>query len=97
MFCKPVCTITIIALLTGCTAKHVPEKVTATKSTAAPATSKPATVPKVIAVNDKAAKKNFDGRLYYDLNGHRYWRNYNDGKYYLFNKRMYTDSAFIPH
>ena len=44
-----------------------------------------------------AAKKNIDGRLYYDVEGRRYWRNYNDGKYYLFNKSMYSDSAFKPH
>jgi hypothetical protein len=54
-------------------------------------------VSKVITVNDNAAKKSFDGRLYYDLDGHRYWKNYNDGKYYLFNKSMYTDKAYIPH
>jgi hypothetical protein len=52
---------------------------------------------KVITVNDKAAKKAVDGRLYYDVDGHRYWRNYNDGKYYLFNKSMYTNDAFKPH
>jgi hypothetical protein len=54
-------------------------------------------IPKVIQVNDKIAKKNIDGRLYYDVEGHRYWRNYNDGRYYLFNRSMYTDSAFKPH
>jgi len=53
--------------------------------------------PKVIAVNDKAAKKSFDGRLYYDINGRRYWKNYDDGKYYLFDKSMYTNRAFKPH
>jgi hypothetical protein len=57
----------------------------------------PAAVPKVIMVNDNVAKKNIDGRLYYDVEGRRYWRNYNDGKYYLFNRSMYTDSAFKPH
>jgi hypothetical protein len=57
----------------------------------------PVTVPKVIWVDDKAAKKNFDGRLYYDVDGRRYWKNYNDGKYYLFNQAMYSDSAFKPH
>ncbi len=56
----------------------------------------PTAVPKVIWVNDKAAKKNFDGRLYYDLEGRRYWKNYVDGKYYLFNKNMYNNSAFKP-
>jgi len=53
-------------------------------------------VPKVIVVNDAAAKKSVDGRLYYDLQGRRYWRNYKDGKYYLFNKSMYSDDAFKP-
>jgi hypothetical protein len=56
-----------------------------------------AAVPKVIVVNDKAAKKNIDGRLYYDVDGHRYWRNYDDGKYYLFSQSMYGNPAFIPH
>ena len=51
-------------------------------------------VPKIIVVNDSIASKTFDGRLYYDLEGHRYWRNYKDGKYYLFNKSMATDPAF---
>jgi hypothetical protein len=57
----------------------------------------PTVMPKVITVNDSAAKKSVDGRLYYDVEGHRYWRNYDDGKYYLFNKSMFTDSAFKPH
>lgn len=52
------------------------------------------TIPNVIVVNDKVASKSVDGRLYYDLNGRRYWRNYKDGKYYLFNKSMNTDDAF---
>lgn len=51
-------------------------------------------VPKVIAVNDQFANKSVDGRFYYDLQGHRYWRNNKDGKYYLFNKSMLTDAAF---
>jgi hypothetical protein len=54
-------------------------------------------IPNVIMVNDKAAKRNIDGRLYYDLNGHRYWRNYDDGKYYLFSQAMYNNPAFKPH
>ncbi|MEO7769363.1 MAG: hypothetical protein ABIS01_18160, partial [Ferruginibacter sp.] len=57
--------------------------------------SKPKTsLPKVITVNDKFANKSVDGRYYYDLQGHRYWRNNKDGKYYLFNKSMLTDEAF---
>lgn len=51
-------------------------------------------IPKVIVVNDKYASKSVDGRYYYDLQGHRYWRNNKDGKYYLFNKSMLTDDAF---
>ena len=51
-------------------------------------------LPKVISVNDGAARKSVDGRLYYDVMGHRYWRNYQDGKYYLFNKSMFNDPAF---
>lgn len=51
-------------------------------------------VPKVISVNDLSAQKTVDGRYYYDLQGHRYWRNNKDGKYYLFNKSMYTNDAF---
>lgn len=51
-------------------------------------------VPKVITVNDKVAKKSLDGRYYYDLEGHRYWRNNRDGKYYLFNKSMFDNPDF---
>ncbi|HUZ60889.1 MAG TPA: hypothetical protein VMU83_19105 [Hanamia sp.] len=53
-----------------------------------------ATFPKVITVNDKAASKSVDGRLYYDVMGHRYWKNYKDGKYYLFNKSMFGNPDF---
>jgi hypothetical protein len=53
-----------------------------------------AIIPKVISVNDSAAHKSVDGRYYYDVMGHRYWRNNKDGKYYLFNKSMYTNDAF---
>lgn len=51
-------------------------------------------IPNVIVVNDKAARKSVDGRLYYDLLGHRYWKNYKNGKYYLFNQSMYSNDAF---
>ena len=54
-------------------------------------------IPKIISVNDAIAKKMVDGRLYYDLNGHRYWRNNKDGKYYLFNKAMYDQAEFKPN
>ncbi len=49
---------------------------------------------KVISVNDEAAHKSVDGRLYYDVMGHRYWKNYKDGKYYLFNKSMFNNPDF---
>lgn len=61
------------------------------------ATRKPkVAVAKVITVDDAAAHNSVDGRLYYDVLGHRYWKNYEDGKYYLFNKSMYSDPAFKP-
>lgn len=50
--------------------------------------------PKVITVNDNAARKTIDGRYYYDLLGHRYWRNNKDGKYYIYNKSMHNNPAF---
>ena len=53
-------------------------------------------IPNKIVVNDKAAHEAIDGRLYYDLLGHRYWKNYKDGKYYLFNQKMYDNPAFKP-
>ena len=94
--------IIMIGLL-SCTKKIHPD--TSTTSTTANNTTvvtkkvvvkrKPAEpVPKVISVNDLSAQKTVDGRYYYDLQGHRYWRNNKDGKYYLFNKSMYTNDAF---
>ncbi len=51
-------------------------------------------VAKVITVDDSAAHRSVDGRLYYDVLGHRYWKNYKDGKYYLFNQSMYNNPDF---
>jgi len=51
-------------------------------------------LPHVISVNDSVAHKSVDGRLYYDVMGHRYWKNNQDGKYYIFNKSMYDNPAF---
>lgn len=81
-----------------------PEKPEADTATAVAATEekpvpKPADkpdFPKVISVNDNAATKSVDGRLFYDVLGHRYWKNYSDGKYYLFDKSMYNDPDFKP-
>lgn len=50
--------------------------------------------PSSIVVNDAAAKKAVDGRLYYDLDGKRYWKNFKDGKYYLYNKSMHANPDF---
>ena len=97
--------IAFATLISGCSKKHTPQNDAATTKPAAtnPALKKTVVkktavaIPKVIVVNDSVAKKNIDGRLYYDLQGHRYWRNYDDGKYYLFNQSMYNDKAFKPH
>lgn len=62
----------------------------------APVRKQPVQQPNVITVNDAAASKSVDGRLYYDVNGKRYWKNYKDGKYYLFNKSMYENPDFRP-
>ena len=53
-------------------------------------------IPKVISVSDSGAHKTVDGRYFYDLQGHRYWRNNKDGKYYLYNKSMYANDDFKP-
>lgn len=62
----------------------------------APKPAAKADFPKVISVNDNAASKSVDGRLFYDVLGHRYWKNYSDGKYYLFDKSMYNNPDFKP-
>ena len=78
-------------------AKTSSETVTKTIDSTSAKTIKPKSkvvLPKVIVVNDSAARKSVDGRLYYDVMGHRYWRNNKDGKYYLFNKAMYNNPDF---
>jgi hypothetical protein len=67
-----------------------------TSTSVKPTTVKPikTPTPKVIVVNDSSASKTFDGKLYYDLEGHRYWKNYKDGKYYLYNKSMNNNPDF---
>ena len=91
-------TLSIVAILSGsaaCSKKTAPaatapaavEKKVVKKKPKGPA-------PKVIVVNDAAAKKTADGRLFYDLDGKRYWKNKRDGKYYLFNKAMYNNPDF---
>lgn len=89
----PVIVITIS--FTACSRKIHPEEENKTSIEKTAIAPKPkATFPRVISVNDSAASKSVDGRLYYDVMGHRYWKNYRNGKYYLFNKSMYTNSAF---
>jgi hypothetical protein len=89
-----------VAILNSCSRKSHPSSSSSTSAEAKKdepkiIVKKPkATFPKVISVNDSAASKSVDGRLYYDVMGHRYWKNYKDGKYYLFNKSMYSDPAF---
>ena len=93
-----------MAVLSGCSKKTHPQKSDTKIVKSDSATVKKVIikkkikepVPKVISVSDLSAKKTVDGRLYYDLEGHRYWRNKNDGKYYLYNKTMYANEAFKP-
>jgi hypothetical protein len=85
---------------TSCSRKHQPQAATIEKPAEKVILVKrvPKTpVPKSIIVDDRAAKRSGDGRLFYDLENRRYWKNYDDGKYYLFNKNMFGDSAFKPH
>lgn len=89
-----------VAIIAGCSKKTHPSTTNASipdsasvKHVKRPPTLKTA-VPKVIIVNDKVAKRSVDGRYYYDLEGHRYWRNNRDGKYYLFNKSMFDNPDF---
>ncbi len=87
----------IVCIATGCSKKsHPAETPTAVTAPAKPVkrTAIKTAVPKVITVNDNVAKKSLDGRYYYDLEGHRYWRNNRDGKYYLFNKSMFDNPDF---
>lgn len=76
------------------TAASNPDSAMVKKPAAMPKPKPLTTVPKVIVVNDASAKKSIDGRLYYDLQGHRYWRNNKNGKYYLYNKSMHADEAY---
>ena len=98
----------LVVVLFGCRRKHYPQVTNSTennsvvieKSDSAIAKKpvfkpkKKDIIPNAITVNDKAAHKSIDGRFYYDLLGHRYWKNYTNGKYYLFNKSMYTNPDF---
>ena len=82
-----------MTVLNSCSKKNHPSETAAETKTVKRTTVKTA-VPKVIIVNDKYAKRSVDGRYYYDLEGHRYWRNNKDGKYYLFHKSMFDNEDF---
>ena len=96
----------ILLIISSCSKKHHPGKTIENTSASANVDSlatkkinkskRNYVAPKVIIVNDEVAHKSLDGRLYYDLQGHRYWKNYKDGKYYLYNKSMYNNDAFKP-
>lgn len=94
----------VIFILSACSRKSTPSATTSgSKETSTnPAPKKPKAVviktpvPKSIVVNDKVAKKSVDGRLYYDLEGKRYWKNYKDGKYYLYHVSMHNNPDFKP-
>lgn len=100
---RNIISIIVLIILTGlaaCSKKTHPVNSPAAK-TEAPVAARPVkktvvktAVPKVITVNDAAAKRSLDGRYYYDLEGHRYWRNNRDGKYYLFHRSMFDNPDF---
>lgn len=86
--------IVVIITVSSCSKKNHPAANKPAEAKVVKRNTVKTAVPKVIVVNDKYAKRSVDGRYYYDLDGHRYWRNNKDGKYYLFNKSMYDDPAF---
>jgi hypothetical protein len=87
----------LLVMIVSCSKKHHPQ--TAENGMAMhPAKIKTrGPLPKVLTVDDKIAGRAVDGRLYFDLEGHRYWKNYKDGKYYMFSKSMYNNPAFKPN
>ncbi|UEG48833.1 hypothetical protein LK994_09310 [Ferruginibacter lapsinanis] len=87
-----------IALLSGsCSNKYVPVRVAKLATTKKSVKVKKLTPPEIITVSDRIASKAADGRYYYDFQGHRYWRNFDDGKYYLITVATYSNPAFKPH
>lgn len=84
-----------IVTISSCSKKsHPAETVKTTETTVVKKRKVVTTIPKVIIVDDKVAKRSVDGRYYYDLQGHRYWRNNKDGKYYIFHKSMFDNPDF---
>jgi hypothetical protein len=87
-----------LILVFSCSKKHQPQTavVKSENSVAKKKAALHGPLPKTLTVSDKVATRDVDGRLYYDVEGHRYWKNYVDGKYYMFNKGMYDNPAFKP-
>jgi hypothetical protein len=93
--CLSITAFLILITISSCSKKNHPSVTTSSTDTKTVKTTTVKTaVPKIIIVNDNVAKKSVDGRYYYDLDGHRYWRNNKDGKYYLFHKSMFDDPDF---
>jgi len=90
----PITALLIMIVLNSCIKKVHPSETAAAETKTVKRTTVKTAVPKVIIVNDKYAKRSVDGRYYYDLEGHRYWRNNRDGKYYLFHKSMFDKEDF---
>lgn len=90
----PITALLIMIVLNSCIKKVHPSETAAAETKTVKRTTVKTAVPKVIIVNDKYAKRSVDGRYYYDLEGHRYWRNNRNGKYYLFHKSMFDNEDF---
>ncbi|MBK7434298.1 MAG: hypothetical protein IPI66_10585 [Chitinophagaceae bacterium] len=95
-FIKTGAYIVLAISLAACSRRHVPEAARELPPPSKTVVVKKLPVPRVISVNDRYARKSVDGRLYYDVDGRRYWRNYRDGKYYLFHRSMYDNPDFKP-
>lgn len=89
--------LSITLLTASCSNKSTPGRVAKLATTKKSVKIKKLTAPEVITVNDKVASEASDGRLYFDFQGHRYWRNFDDGRYYLITVATYKNPAFKPH
>lgn len=98
---KNILSITAFILLSisifSCSKKDYTDKVLASATRHKETKVRKPKAPKVISVSDALAMTAMDGGLYYEFQGRRYWKNYEDGKYYLFNRSMYKNKAFSQH
>jgi hypothetical protein len=83
--------------MTGCSNALSPGRVAKLSTSKKSVKVKKTPPPNVISVSDYLASKNPEGRLFYDFQGQRYWRNNKDGRYYLYQKSFYNDPAFKPN